>query len=88
MLVVAERWDAAGAPRGRGGRRALLRVNHAQMGLVLAPGLHRVVLRYRARASPRARLCGADGGGAALLWLRERRLASGRACLTLARSAC
>jgi hypothetical protein len=46
VLVVAESWDHGWSASTDGAGARLLRVNHAQMGLVLGPGLHRVVLRY------------------------------------------
>jgi hypothetical protein len=47
VLVVAETWDRGWSAATDGAAVPLLRVNHAQMGLLLGPGLHRAVLRYR-----------------------------------------
>jgi hypothetical protein len=47
LLVVAEGWDAGWSARLDGAPARLLRLNHAQMGLLLGPGPHRVALRYR-----------------------------------------
>jgi hypothetical protein len=49
VLVLAEAWDAGWHARLDGRPVRLLRVNHAETGLALPPGNHRVVLRYRAR---------------------------------------
>lgn len=74
VLVIAESWDRGWSARVDGAGARLLRVNHAQMGLALGPGLHRVVLRYRvpglAAGSAIAALTLAALGA---LVLRERR---------------
>jgi hypothetical protein len=49
VLVMAHSWDPGWAATVDGRPAALLRVNHAQVGLVLPAGTHRVSLRYRAR---------------------------------------
>jgi hypothetical protein len=49
LLVLAESWDAGWSARLDGRPVRLLRVNHAQTGVVLPGGPHRVALRYRAR---------------------------------------
>jgi len=74
LLVVAESWERGWTASLDGRPAPVLRANHAQMAITLAPGLHRAVLRYR---TPGLRvglvLCAA---GAALLmagWARERR---------------
>lgn len=48
LLVVAEGWDPGWSGRLDGQRAAVLRVNHAQMGVVLPAGPHRITLDYRA----------------------------------------
>jgi hypothetical protein len=47
ILVVTEAWDRGWSAEVDGGPAAILRVNHGEIGLALAPGPHRVVLRYR-----------------------------------------
>jgi hypothetical protein len=49
LLVVAEGWDPGWAARVDGRPARVLRVNHAQMGVPLEPGLHRVVFEHRIR---------------------------------------
>jgi hypothetical protein len=49
LLVLAEGWDRGWRARLDGAEARLLRVNHAELGLVLPAGHHRVALRYRAR---------------------------------------
>ncbi|MET0554612.1 MAG: hypothetical protein ABW221_16335 [Vicinamibacteria bacterium] len=76
VLVVAETWARGWSAAADGAAVPLLRVNHAQMGLVLGPGLHRVVLRY-AVPGLAAGVALSALAAAALLWLvlRERRRA-------------
>jgi hypothetical protein len=52
-----------------------VRVNHAQMGIVLGPGLHRVVLRYRVPGLAEGGLLSATTAAAllALAWRKRRR---------------
>jgi hypothetical protein len=47
ILVVTEAWDRGWSAEVDGTPAAILRVNHGEIGLALAPGPHRVVLRYR-----------------------------------------
>jgi hypothetical protein len=49
LLVVAQSWDPGWSASVDGRPAAVLRVNHAQIGVPLAAGTHRVALRYRAR---------------------------------------
>jgi hypothetical protein len=75
VLVIAESWDRgwSAATDGREGR--LLRVNHAQMALVVGPGLHRVVLRYRVPGLVQGTvLAGLTLAALGALVLRERRV--------------
>ena len=74
MLVVAESWDRGWSASADAQEVRLLRVNHAQMGLVLGPGLHRVVLRYRVPGlAAGATLAALTAAALLALWLRERR---------------
>ena len=67
LLVVAEGWSPGWSATVDGEPTRVLRVNHAQLGLVLQRGLHRVVLRH---VSPgwRAGLWLAGLGVLATLW--------------------
>jgi hypothetical protein len=49
ILVVAEGWDKGWKAQMDGRSHSLFRVNHAQIGCVLPPGVHRVSLQYHAR---------------------------------------
>jgi hypothetical protein len=49
LLVVAQGFDAGWSAQVDGAPAAVLRVDHAQLGVVLPAGTHRVALRYRAR---------------------------------------
>jgi hypothetical protein len=49
LLVVAESWDPGWSAALDDRPAPLLRVNHAQLGLSLPAGTHRVALRYRPR---------------------------------------
>jgi hypothetical protein len=49
LLVVAESWDPGWSARVDGQSARLLRVNHAQIGLPLPEGTHRVSLSHRPR---------------------------------------
>jgi len=49
LLVVAQGWDPGWSARVDGRPAGILCVNHAQLGIVLPAGPHRVALRYRAR---------------------------------------
>ncbi|HEY7512270.1 MAG TPA: YfhO family protein [Vicinamibacteria bacterium] len=49
LLVVAEAWDPGWSAAVDGEAAAVHRVNHAQIGVVLAAGRHQVTLRYRTR---------------------------------------
>ena len=74
LLVVAESWDAGWTARLDGQPAPLLRANHAQMAITLAPGLHRAVLRYRTPGLVQGlALSGAGAALLALYWARERR---------------
>jgi hypothetical protein len=74
VLVVAESWDRGWSASADAREVRLLRVNHAQMGLVLGPGLHRVVLRYRVPGlAAGTTLSALTAAALLLLWLRERR---------------
>jgi hypothetical protein len=80
VLVVAETWDRGWRASADGAEVPLLRVNHAQMGLLLGPGLHRVVLRYRVPGLLEgAVLSGLTLAALAALVLRERRAERERA---------
>jgi Bacterial membrane protein YfhO len=48
LLVVAEGWDLGWSAAVDGAVAAVVRVNHAEMAVPLGPGIHRVVLSYRA----------------------------------------
>jgi uncharacterized membrane protein YfhO len=77
---VAETWDRGWRASADGAEVPLLRVNHAQMGLLLGPGLHRVVLRYRVPGLLEgAVLSGLTLAALAALVLRERRAERERA---------
>jgi hypothetical protein len=49
VLVIAEGWDKGWKARVNDQAHPLFRVNHAQIGCILPPGMHRVSLRYHAR---------------------------------------
>ena len=49
LLVVAESWDPGWTASLDDRPSPVVRVNHAQLGLVLPPGMHRVALRHRPR---------------------------------------
>jgi hypothetical protein len=49
VLVLADSYDPGWSARLDGAPARLLRVNHAQAGLVLPPGPHRLLLRYHPR---------------------------------------
>lgn len=70
LLVLAESWDPGWRVEVDDRPARTLRVNHAEMGVPLPPGVHRVALRYRARGFTLALLlCGSAAAGLlALLW--------------------
>jgi hypothetical protein len=47
LLVVSEGWDRGWSAAVDDARAPIVRVNHAEMGIALGPGIHRVVLSYR-----------------------------------------
>jgi hypothetical protein len=49
LLVVAESWDPGWTAQVDGRPSGVLRVNHAQIGIVLSDGPHSVSLRHRAQ---------------------------------------
>jgi len=49
LLVVAAAWDPGWSASVDGRPLPLLRVDHAEIGVPIGPGIHRVVLRHRAR---------------------------------------
>ena len=49
LLVVAEGWDAGWSATLDGRDTRLLRVNHAEMGVVVPGGVHRIEFSYRSR---------------------------------------
>jgi hypothetical protein len=51
LLVVAQGFDPGWSAQVDGQEAALLRVNHAQIGVPLEAGTHRVTLHYRARGA-------------------------------------
>ncbi|HET8646291.1 MAG TPA: YfhO family protein, partial [Vicinamibacteria bacterium] len=74
VLVLAESWDRGWRARLDGRPARLLRVNHAQLGMVLPAGTHRVQLRYRPRGFALALALSAAGAlalGALLLGRRN-----------------
>lgn len=74
VLVVEESWDRGWSASAGGAPVPLLRANHAQMALLLGPGLHRVVLRYHVPGLAAGLVVAAATAGAlAVLVLRERR---------------
>jgi hypothetical protein len=76
LLVIAEGWDPGWSAELDGRACPLLRVNDVQMGVVLEPGTHRVVLRYTPRGFGAAlwlALLGAVLLGAPLLRARAAR---------------
>ena len=48
LLVVAQAWSSGWSAQLDDHEARVLRVNHAELGIVLPPGPHRVALRYRA----------------------------------------
>jgi hypothetical protein len=74
VLVLADSYDPGWRAQLDGERVALLRVNHAQAGLVLPPGPHRLLLRYRPRGwGPGLLLFALGALGLLAAVLRERR---------------
>jgi uncharacterized membrane protein YfhO len=49
LLVLAQSFDPGWTARLDGNARAVFRVNHAQMGVVLPPGAHFIEFRHAAR---------------------------------------
>jgi len=47
LLIVSEAWDRGWSAAVDDARASIVRVNHAEMGVPLAVGIHRVVLSYR-----------------------------------------
>jgi membrane protein YfhO len=47
LLIVTEAWDRGWSAAVDDARASIVRVNHAEMGVPLGPGIHRVVLSYR-----------------------------------------
>jgi uncharacterized membrane protein YfhO len=45
--VVSEAWDAGWSASVDDAPAPIVRVNHAEMAIALAPGIHRVLLSYR-----------------------------------------
>jgi hypothetical protein len=74
LLVVAEGYDAGWSAALDGRPARVVRVNHAQLGVALPEGPHRVTLRYRPRGFTAGLLLLA--AGLVLLALGERVLAS------------
>jgi uncharacterized membrane protein YfhO len=70
LLVVAQGYDPGWSARVDGRPATVVRVDHAQLGVVLPAGLHHVALRYRARGLVAGTWLAA--AGAALLALRGR----------------
>lgn len=73
LLVIAEGWDPGWSARVDGQTAPVLRANHIQLGVPLAPGMHRVELRYTPRGLWAGLLTAASGLLA--LALGARRLA-------------
>lgn len=77
LLVVAEGWDSGWTATVDGGPAPLFRVNHAQMALPLAGGVHRVVLAHRARGLAAGTVLAAAAAlSLALWWVRGGRARS------------
>jgi hypothetical protein len=77
ILVAAVGWDPGWSASSDGRRLSVLRVNHAEIGVPIGPGIHRVVLGHEARGlSAGLALAGAGAAGlaAAAARLRRRRL--------------
>jgi hypothetical protein len=73
LLVVTEAWDLGWSARLDGAEAAILRVNHAQMGVTLGPGIHRVLLTYRPPGLVAGTVLAALAVlAAALAWVRAR----------------
>jgi hypothetical protein len=70
LLVVAESWDPGWSARVDGTPARVLRVNHAQMGIPLEAGVHRVVLEHRVRGLVAGVACAAAAlvGLGLVLW--------------------
>jgi hypothetical protein len=71
LLVIAAAWDRGWSASVDGRPLPLLRVDHAVMGVPIGAGIHRVVLRHRARGLP-AGLILAAGAGAGLVFALAR----------------
>jgi hypothetical protein len=73
LLVVAEGWDPGWRATLNDAPARLVRVNHAQLGLALPPGMHRVALRHEPRGFRAGlALCAAAATALAALVLRAR----------------
>jgi hypothetical protein len=78
LLLFAESWDPGWRASLDDRPARVLRVNHAQMGITLGPGLHRAVLRYHVPGlAGGGALCLAAVLGLAFAWARERRRVRG-----------
>jgi hypothetical protein len=74
ILVITEGWDPGWSAAVDGVGARILRVNGTHMGVVLAPGPHRVVLRHRARGLWAGTLLAALGAVGLLLARRRWRI--------------
>jgi hypothetical protein len=72
LLVVAELADPGWKARVDGRSTRVHRVNHAQMGVVLGPGIHRVLLRYEVRGLREGLILSALAAVGLVLWARTR----------------
>jgi len=75
LLVVTEGWDLGWSARVDDHAAAVLRVNHAEMGVALPPGIHRIVLSYRAPGLRAGALLAALAGAALAFSLARARAA-------------
>lgn len=71
LLVLTEGWDPGWSALLDDAATRIIRVNHVQMGIVLPPGFHTVLLRYRVRGLLPGIALAALGG--VLLALNARR---------------
>jgi hypothetical protein len=73
LLVVAEGWDPGWSATRNDAPARLVRVNHAQLGMALPPGMHRVALRHEPRGFRAGlALCAAAAAGLVMAGLRAR----------------
>jgi hypothetical protein len=71
VLVVTELWDRGWRAEVDDLPARVFRVNHAEMGMALGPGIHRVVLRYRVPGLREGIALAVSGAVGLVLWARR-----------------